>query len=37
MFRMLDWLRVGELEETASLRVYLQVYVLDVAAGRIVL
>jgi len=34
---MLDRLREGELEETAPPRVYLRVYVLDVAAGRIAL
>jgi hypothetical protein len=37
IFCMLERLREGELEETATLRVYLRVYVLDVAAGRIVL
>jgi hypothetical protein len=37
IFCMLDSLWVGGLEETAPLRVYLRVYVLDVAAGRIVL
>jgi hypothetical protein len=37
IFCMLDSLWVGGLEETAPLRVYLRLYVLDVAAGRIAL
>jgi hypothetical protein len=37
IFGMLDSLWVGGLEETAPLRVYLRVYVLDVAVGRIAL
>jgi len=37
IFRMLDSLRVGGLEESAPPRVYLRVYVLDVAVGRIAL
>jgi hypothetical protein len=37
IFRMLVSSRVGGLEETAPLRVYLRVYVLDVAVGRIAL
>jgi hypothetical protein len=37
IIRMLDSLWVGGLEETAPLRVYLRVYVLDAAVGRIAL